>query len=63
MVDEIDKIFELNEIENDSHIRIAVRDAAKIPPGAPGICHECHNKSQRLVNGRCAPCRDGRGAS
>ncbi|WP_235512105.1 MULTISPECIES: conjugal transfer protein TraR [unclassified Sphingomonas] len=29
-----------------------------VPAGQPGLCRQCHDHSQRLVYGRCAPCRD-----
>lgn len=29
-----------------------------IPVGVPGECEECGGDSQRLVHGRCAPCRE-----
>lgn len=29
-----------------------------IPPGKPGDCKLCGEKSARLINGACAPCRD-----
>lgn len=32
--------------------------AADIPAGYEGTCEECDLESKRLVNGRCAPCRD-----
>ncbi len=31
-----------------------------VPVGEPGECDECGEDSPRLVDGRCAPCRDGR---
>ena len=31
-----------------------------VPIGAPGICDDCGDESQRLVGGRCAPCREPR---
>lgn len=32
-----------------------------VPAGVPGECEGCGRDSKRLVGGRCAPCRDGRG--
>lgn len=60
MPDEIDRQQEMNEVENSAHVQAALRDAACIPCGEPGICRECGGDSKRLVGGRCAPCRDGR---
>lgn len=30
----------------------------EIPKGGAGECVECGGHSPRIVNGRCAPCRD-----
>lgn len=60
MVDEIDIIQRNSEMENEAHVRAALREASKIPAGEPGECVECGWDSPRLVRGRCAPCRDGR---
>lgn len=49
----------LAEGEYLSHV--AHEAAAKIPAGVPGECHECGEQSKRLVDGRCAPCRDDSG--
>lgn len=43
------------EERNVAAIRAA---AAAIPEGYEGDCVECGLESKRLVNGRCAPCRD-----
>lgn len=59
MVDEIDRTAENIELETQASIRQAAAAAAKIPKGRPGECRECRAFSQRLVGGRCAPCRDG----
>lgn len=32
----------------------------RVAVGEPGVCDECCEPMPRLVNGRCAPCRDGR---
>jgi hypothetical protein len=60
MADEVDLVQENVAMENDAHVRLAVRAAADIPVGEPGICFECDEESKRLVRGRCAPCREGR---
>lgn len=31
-----------------------------VPAGEPGECEVCGDDSQRLIEGRCAPCRDAR---
>lgn len=59
MPDEIDQVQELALIENDAAV-FEIRRRAELPPGTPGYCGECTQKSRRLVHGRCAPCRDGR---
>lgn len=58
MPDEIDRVQSNRDLENEAHIRIASRAAAKILAGEPGECKECGELSGRLVLGRCAPCRD-----
>lgn len=57
MVDDVDKSSELNDLETENHIRIALREA-RIPVGEPGICKGCNENSLRLVRQYCAPCRD-----
>lgn len=60
MADEIDYAND-QEQRGQAYREAAVRAAAAaIPAGEPGECHECGEESPRLVNGRCAPCRDGR---
>lgn len=57
MADQIDMAAELNEL----HFNLSLRAARQpVPVGAPGECEQCGDDSPRLVNGRCAPCRDGR---
>lgn len=56
MPDEIDRLQELRDIENDNLVRTATR--AEIPAGEPGECQHCGEHSPRLVNTSCAPCRD-----
>lgn len=55
MADDIDRAQENMEIETAAAI-IAARKP--IPEGVPGKCRDCLEYSQRLVGGRCAPCRD-----
>jgi len=58
MSDEIDQTNDRVEIENDRQIAAIRAAAADIPLGEPGECIECGLESKRLVNDRCAPCRD-----
>lgn len=48
------------EIEDENRARGLARIAADIPAGAPGECDDCGEHMPRLVEGRCAFCRDGR---
>lgn len=55
MADEADKASEIT----DAYLGAAVRRACQpVPIGVPGECDECGEYSQRLVEDRCAPCRD-----
>jgi hypothetical protein len=42
----------------DDHVKEAMRKAADIPIGNPGICDLCGHEYTRLVNGACGFCRD-----
>ncbi len=45
----------------DEHLSRSLAAArVPIPAGVPGECENCGDDSPRLVDGRCAPCRDGR---
>lgn len=46
----------------DEHLARGIQSVtrARFDPGEPGECDECGEDMPRLVNGRCAPCRDGR---
>lgn len=57
MADAIDDAQALTEAHTERSIAAARQP---IPVGAPGICVDCGEDMPRLVNGRCAPCRDGR---
>lgn len=59
MADQVDKASEDMLLENEAHLKIALRAAASIPAGEPGLCIECGHSSLRLVKKLCAPCRDG----
>jgi len=58
MADDADlasKTIEDDETDKLNRIRAA---AAKIPAGAPGECEECDTYFARIVDGKCARCRD-----
>lgn len=59
MADDVDYAQNLAEMENMGLVNSALEAAAKIPVGESGICKSCEEYSKRLVNERCAPCRDG----
>jgi hypothetical protein len=50
----------------DQEIEFATSEALRLSTfrvadgDGPGECDECQTHMPRLVNGRCAPCRDGR---
>lgn len=46
---------ETQSIVNASHLAVL-----NMPKGEPGECNECGEYNQRLVYGKCSPCRDGR---
>lgn len=58
MADDIDRSQDYQMVMNYHAIRVVT--STSIPIGEPGECRECGEHSQRLVGGRCAPCRDGR---
>lgn len=60
MADVVDKANDLVEIVSNYQISKIKNRAAGIPIGVSGICKECGEHSTRLVDGKCAPCRDGR---
>lgn len=47
--------LEQYELAQALQIRAA---AAAIPKGVPGECNECGLHNDRLVYGKCSPCRD-----
>lgn len=60
MADEADYASDQQQ-RGDAYRIDAVRAAAaKIPAGEPGECDRCSEDMPRLVDGVCAPCRDGR---
>lgn len=60
MADEADLANDRRDQEGAALIAAVRATAATIPAGEPGDCYECGDPMPRLVNGRCAPCRDGR---
>lgn len=60
MADEIDYANDQVQRGQDYLEASCRRAAAAIPAGEPGECERCGEDMPRLVNGRCAPCRDGR---
>ena len=45
----------------DEHLARGIAAArVPIPDGVPGVCAGCGDDSLRLIDDRCAPCRDGR---
>jgi hypothetical protein len=57
MADDVDQAEQLQREHLERSVRAAVQP---IPLGVPGECENCGEDMPRLVNGRCAPCRDGR---
>lgn len=60
MADEADHANDQIERAGAYLVADVCRAAARIPAGEPGNCRECGDEMPRLVNGRCAPCRDQR---
>lgn len=58
MADEVDLTEEAMRIHTDARIAEVRKAASSIPPGEPGDCGGCGEYSPRLVNKRCARCRD-----
>lgn len=56
--DEADVANDYVQRVEQSGIAQARKAAAMIPAGTKGRCAECGEKSARLVNRWCAPCRD-----
>lgn len=57
-MDEADRAGDLSEPLLAADVAAIRKQAAEIPEGEPGICVECEESSQRLVDSMCAPCRD-----
>lgn len=58
--DILDQANATSELLSDLSVSAIRKAAADIPTGEPGECVECAEFNQRLVHGRCSPCRDGR---
>lgn len=58
MADEIDIANDYAQRMEERNVAAIRKAAADIPLGEPGECIECGLESKRLVNDRCAPCRD-----
>lgn len=55
-----DLVDEAHVIEQEHITRLVNAARRPVPRGAPGHCMECEEFSPRLIESRCAPCRDGR---
>jgi len=49
---------EAAKIEAEHLARALQASRRPVEPGEPGECEACGEDHPRLVNGRCAPCRD-----
>ena len=58
MADEIDVANDYAQKMGERNVAAIRAAAADIPVGEEGFCDECGLFSKRLVNERCAPCRD-----
>jgi hypothetical protein len=58
-MDDVDRLTDNSLLENEVLVKIAAKEAAKIPAGEEGECSNCEEPSKRLVFGRCARCREG----
>ncbi len=57
-MDEIDIANDYAQKMEERSVAAIRAAAADIPVGESGECIECGLESKRLVNDRCAPCRD-----
>lgn len=58
--DFLDEASNLTIMETESLVNASRKAVLEMPEGEPGECNECGEFNQRLVYGRCSPCRDGR---
>lgn len=58
--DILDEASNLTMIETESIVNESRKAVLNMPKGEPGECIECGEHNQRLVHGKCSPCRDGR---
>lgn len=57
-MDEIDIANDYAQKMEERNVAAIRSAAAAMPEGYPGECESCGLESKRLVNDRCAPCRD-----
>lgn len=57
---ELERVEGYHQKRIEAAIDAARRAAAKIPGGAPGVCHYCGEDMPRLVGGKCVRCREKR---
>lgn len=60
MADIVDLAQEVIEQQHARDLKNAGVGLFVLEPGVAGECQDCGYDSPRLVDGRCAPCRDGR---
>lgn len=58
--DFLDEASNLTIMETESLVNASRKAVQEMPVGEPGECSECGEFNQRLVYGKCSPCRDGR---
>jgi len=58
--DFLDEASNLTIMETESLVNASRKAVQEMPVGEPGECNECGEFNQRLVYGKCSPCRDGR---
>ena len=57
-MDEIDYSTAVQQSTEEKAIAAIRAKAAEMPEGIEAECTECGEESKRIVNGKCAPCRD-----
>lgn len=58
MPDMLDHAQEIIEQQHERDMRNAGVGSFVLPTGTPGECVDCGYDSPRIVDGRCAKCRD-----
>ncbi|MDR6847148.1 conjugal transfer protein TraR [Sphingomonas sp. BE137] len=56
----VDLVDAAQQLESEHLARAIAAARVPVPEGIPGECESCGEDMPRLVDGRCAPCRDGR---